>query len=603
MFNLSRKGQLEFLDHLAANQAAAFIETSMARWLSNQLPAIGKYDVTARDLTVVSHVRNKSLKHFVPEFTADEAVRWSLLAEIDDLLLAYTTASTDAYIALLKEKIEDESHFSAQIIATAPSITYVYDVPSGTVAYISAKVEEVLGYTPAEIRSLDNVVAALIHPDDIPVMQEELVKVMADDEGKTYYSDYRFRSRDGSLHWLRNYAVVYHRDQEGRPTQLLGSAYDVTQEKLTSLALQKRESQLLEAQAIGRTGSFEWDIINDHSESSPELRKIFETTHRQTLAQMMERVHPQDRDQLREAINESFRSGIYHAEFRYIGKDAMKVIESNGRVSYTEDGRPATLIGTIQDITERKRAEEILTQKSRDLEQSNAYLQEFAYVASHDLKEPLRKIGMFSNIILSTDWDHLTDKTKINFEKINDAARRMQQLIEGILSYSSLTSQISPERYPLQAALDEALSNLEFRIREAGATITGDPLPEADVVPFQMQQLFQNLLSNALKFARRDVPPVIRITHRYVNGLPGLTVLETAHTYLEISVADNGIGFNDPGGDKVFGLFKRMHDRSAYEGSGVGLAICRKIVENHGGTISASSILGEGSVFTFTLPA
>lgn len=599
IFHFSRQGQQEFLSYLSQNNVSGHIEVSMQRWLTNQLPTIGKYDVTATDITLAGLVRSKTLKSFLTNYAVAPEQLWGLNTEIDELIHAYTTASTDAYIGLLKEKIEEEAHFSANIVTASPSITYIYEISSKKVLYVSQKVEGVLGYTAEEILRAEDVFASLLHPDDVPILFENMQKVILDEEKKTYYSDYRFKDKDGAYHWIRNYVVPYKKDAKGMAVQLLGAAFDVTLEKETALALQERETQLLEAQAIGKIGSFKWDIIRDDSESSPELRKIFETTGRQSLAQMMEKLHPHDKERMQKDIADSFKTGYFKSEFRYLSSAGYKVIESTGKVFYTEEGAPATLIGTIQDITERKRFEESLVQKSLDLEHSNAQLQEFAYVASHDLKEPLRKIGMFSNIILSTDWDNLSDSTKINFEKINTAAKRMQQLIEGILSYSSLTAKVQKEPYPLQQALQEAIDSLEFKIKDSHADIEYEPLPAVPVVAFQMQQLFLNLISNALKFSRKGIPPHIRISNREVDSIHRL---DNPGKHIEISVQDNGIGFSKEASDKVFGLFKRLHTRSDYEGSGVGLAICKKIVENHGGTIWAVSEEGVGTTFSFTLP-
>ncbi|MDB5197971.1 MAG: domain S-box protein [Flaviaesturariibacter sp.] len=599
IIELSRKGQLEFLTYLSENNFEEHLEVTRQRWLNNQLPTIGKYDVTATDITLTSLVRSKALKSFLLQYPATLEELWKLGGEIDALIHAYTTSSTDSYISLLKEKIEEEAHFSSNIVTASPGITYIYEVATRKVIYVSQKAEDLLGYSKEEITGSEDIFSTLLYPDDKPILFENLEKVIRDEERKTYYSDYRFSDKDGNYHWLRNYVVPYKKEASGIAVQILGFAFEVTQEKETALALEERERQLLEAQAIGKIGSFKWDIIRDDSVSSPELRKIFETTDRQTLAQMMERVHPHDKQRVQKDIADSFKSGFYRSQFRYLGKAGYKVIESTGKVFFTEDGTPSTLIGTIQDITERKRFEENLLQKTLDLEQSNAQLQEFAYVASHDLKEPLRKIGMFSNIILSTDWDNLSGTTKVNFEKINVAAKRMQQLIEGILSYSSLTAKVQKEDYPLQTALEEAIESLEFKIKDSHAVIEYDPLPKAPVVAFQVQQLFLNLLSNALKFARKGVAPHIRVTSRKVVNLDRL---QGSGNLLEVSIEDNGIGFSQEASDRIFGLFKRLHAKTDFEGSGVGLAICKKIVENHGGTISAISKEGVGSTFSFTLP-
>ncbi len=450
---------------------------------------------------------------------------------------------------------------------------------------------------------MPNLIAQLTHPEDLPVVGRFVQGIIEDSSGSIHQAEYRFKNKEGQYQWLRCYAVAYKRDSTGQPTHLLGVAYDITKEKDITDALQKSEKQLLEAQAIARIGSYEWNIDADTSVSSPQLRKIFEAESRQNFAEMMDKVHPDDKEKLRVALAASFTTGEFHCEYRYLAPSGEKVIDARGVVSFDESRKPLTLVGTIQDITIRKSVEESLLQKTLELEHSNERLQEFATVASHDLKEPLRKIGMFSNIIMASEWDNLPEKTKGNIQKISDAAARMQQLIEGILSYSAIDAQAEKQSYSLEEALQEAITNLEYRINDTNATVTSDGLPQAVVYPFQMQQLFQNLIANALKFSKKEVPPRIHISHTIV---PPEDVkeyhLQPSDRYLQISVTDNGIGFNEAAREKIFGLFQRLHSKAAYEGSGLGLAICRRIVEKHGGVIYATSQEQVGSTFIITLP-
>jgi light-regulated signal transduction histidine kinase (bacteriophytochrome) len=179
----------------------------------------------------------------------------------------------------------------------------------------------------------------------------------------------------------------------------------------------------------------------------------------------------------------------------------------------------------------------------------------------------------------------------------------MQKLIEGILSYSSFDTSTAKERTNLEQVFREALNNLEFQITETGAIITSDSLPVAEVYPFQMQQLFQNLVGNALKFTSKDKAPQINITHSVQTGdKPADKNLQPAKAYLHINITDNGIGFSNDMAEKVFGIFQRLHSKAEYEGSGLGLAICKKIAGNHGGVITAVSQEGAGSTFTVILP-
>jgi signal transduction histidine kinase len=210
---------------------------------------------------------------------------------------------------------------------------------------------------------------------------------------------------------------------------------------------------------------------------------------------------------------------------------------------------------------------------------------------------------MFTNIIMTSDWDSLPERTKTNIQKISDAAIRMQKLIEGVLSYSSINAQVKKEKASLEALLQEAIRNLEYKVQETGAAIVSDGLPEAEVIPLQMQQLFQNLIVNALKFSKKMVTPEVRIAHRFLSANQVQNKqLATAKRYLQIDISDNGIGFGQEAAEKIFGLFQRLHNRSDYEGSGIGLAICKRIVENHEGVISATSEVGVGSTFSVILP-
>jgi signal transduction histidine kinase len=350
----------------------------------------------------------------------------------------------------------------------------------------------------------------------------------------------------------------------------------------------KQEKQLLEAQALAHIGSFDWNIVNDTSESTPELRRIFEADHRQTFDEMMAHVHGDDKRKLRHALHEAFTSGTYGCEFRYLAKSGIKVLEGKGIVAFDGAGKPIKMTGTVQDITRRKQIEENLLKKTLELERSNIQLQEFASVASHDLKEPLRKIVTFADLTLQSEKQALSEKGKTNLQKVIDSAIRMQQLIEAVLSYSAVGIEVEKQRCNLEELLQDTIALIEGRIKDSSAVITTDGLPQVEAVPYQMQQLFQNLIINALKFSKKGEQPRIDIKHKVLSSEEvNSRHIQPASQYLEISVSDNGIGFPEDAKEKIFGLFQRLHGKSAYEGSGIGLSICRKIAENHGGIINA----------------
>ncbi|MGZ5221455.1 MAG: sensor histidine kinase, partial [Chitinophagaceae bacterium] len=271
----------------------------------------------------------------------------------------------------------------------------------------------------------------------------------------------------------------------------------------------------------------------------------------------------------------------------------------------TDDkGNITQVIGAALDITRRKEMERTILQNTHQLEQSNASLEEFAYVASHDLKEPLRKISTFGDRLMTSHMDKLDADAQIYLRKIVEASQRMQNMISDLLSISRISGNRAFELTSLQKIVEDTLQTLEFKIEQQGATIQYDVLPEASVIPSQFRQLFQNLIANSLKFVREDVPPVIVITCEVAKDEEIKNYqLAKASTYLKISFSDNGIGFEKEHAQKVFSIFQRLHGRSEYEGSGIGLAICKKIIEHHGGVIFADAELNKGATFTIILPA
>ena len=257
-------------------------------------------------------------------------------------------------------------------------------------------------------------------------------------------------------------------------------------------------------------------------------------------------------------------------------------------------------IATYLDITEIELQAQALEAHAQRLEASNRELQEFAYVASHDLQEPLRKIEAFADRLVRKYAKTLPEDGQMFIDRMQNAAGRMRQLISALLSYSRVTSNKSElVKIDLTKVLTEVVSDLQIRIEEAKATIRHGELPSLEADPTQMRQLLQNILSNALKFRKKGVDPVITIEGRIKQPvLPG----DPQAGWVVVSIADNGIGFDNAYKDQIFKIFQRLHGRMEYEGTGIGLATCRKIVDRHAGTIDADGRPGEGTTFTVTLP-
>ena len=350
----------------------------------------------------------------------------------------------------------------------------------------------------------------------------------------------------------------------------------------------------------------------------------------------MSAVHPDDVPALAAAWRAALsgQTPRLHHEYRLrrVADGAYRWMLSVAVPSH-DDAGAVEWVGTLTDIDEQKRASEYLERMVRDrtlelshanealrgeveerghaeareraagveLLRSNHELEQFAYVASHDLQEPLRKIQAFGDRLHHRFHDQLAEQGRDYIDRMLSSAVRMRRLIDDLLMFSRVTTKPqSPVPIDLDAILAGVLTDLEVGIEKAGATVVVGSLPEIEADPMQMRQLFQNLIGNALKFAAPDTPPRLRIFADRAEPPAGDA---PAGDWWRISFEDNGIGFDEKYTDRIFQVFQRLHGRDEYEGTGVGLAICRKIAERHGGEINAKSRPGAGATFTVTLPA
>lgn len=242
-----------------------------------------------------------------------------------------------------------------------------------------------------------------------------------------------------------------------------------------------------------------------------------------------------------------------------------------------------------------------LVAKNEELELKNHELQQFSWVVSHDLKEPLRKIQIFINII--------KDKYLVEDDKATDyvnrtvkAAERMQNLISDLLEYSRLSAKVSPEKVILGDLVQEVIADFDYLIESKNATIVSNNLPTIKGIPTQLRQVFQNLIGNSLKFIKEDTQPLIEVSSEIIETRSFDSVINDSGAYCRITVKDNGIGFDDQYLNKIFMIFQSLSDRKIYEGTGIGLAIAKKIIEKHNGLITAKSTVGEGATFIMVLP-
>ncbi|MDF2191552.1 response regulator [Paraflavitalea sp. CAU 1676] len=322
-----------------------------------------------------------------------------------------------------------------------------------------------------------------------------------------------------------------------------------------------------------------------------------------------------------ENIFKGYRTGAVDYIYKPINSDLLRakvsvyidLYQKNRRLQIQEQKLKAINKNLENEIAERKASEEKVKQLNRQLlgnitllESANRDLDRFAFMASHDLQEPLRKIRTFSDLLATKYKEALDGDANSYINRIQNAASRMQSLIKDILAFSKLTGEKDNFEFTdLNILLDEAMGDLEVTIREKEAHISIlEPLPALEVKPGLIRPLFYNLISNALKYSKEKVAPHITIRYELTSGQGSRIVdnREMAGKYCRIFVEDNGIGFDQIYAEQVFEMFRRLHVSSAFEGTGIGLALCKKIVEKHHGFITATSKANEGTTFTITLP-
>ncbi len=306
---------------------------------------------------------------------------------------------------------------------------------------------------------------------------------------------------------------------------------------------------------------------------------------------------------LNEYVTNVFSGGRTEVEKEISGKFYKASVYSHAG----DDDDQENIIGVLllKDVSELNRKQRELEVRVHQLDRSNRELQQFAYVASHDLQEPLRKIMSFGERLTRKYGDLLMGEGQEYITRMNNAAQRMEALINDLLSFSRATRSDLPfEPTDLNDILAEVLTDMDAAERTKAIITLPDNLPVVEAIPSQMRQLFQNLLNNALKFTKAGQLPVVDIRHRRISGadLPAVPALLPEKSYSVIEIQDQGIGFDPINAERIFTIFQRLHGRSEYDGTGVGLAICKKIVVNHEGVIFADATVGQGALFTVILP-
>ncbi len=383
-----------------------------------------------------------------------------------------------------------------------------------------------------------------------------------------------------------------------------------------NLKILKQKNELLEtfkesttqSEIISKHGNWIWNVEANTFEFSDNLfRLLGEEPHSftSTLENFISFVHPDDLNKFTDQMAKMMEDeDLPFIHYRIVQKNgSVKFFKSYGKVLIDSEENKK-LLGTTADITDEIENFRLIEQRNLELERNNKELASFNYVASHDLQEPLRKIQTFISRLEDKEQQNLSANGKVYIERIKSSSSRMRALIDDLLQFSRTNkSEEALEYSNINILLETAKHDLAEIISDKRARISSDTIPSMKVIPFQLKQLFLNLISNSLKYSRDNTAPIISITYSETKSkdLPKVRFSKYS-VYHTITIKDNGIGFDQEYAEKIFVLFNRLHNKNEYSGTGIGLSICKKIVENHYGYITAVGNVDKGSTFTVYLP-
>ena len=486
---------------------------------------------------------------------------------------------------------ESEERYALTLDAVNDGL-WDWNVQSGD-ALFSPRYYALLGYDDGEFPANYASWRLLVHPEDLARVEEELR--LSIETGKGFAFDLQMKLKFGGWRWVSTRGRVVERDAAGKALRLVGTLSDITERKRAEEALRKLEERFRSMFAQAPLGIAFIDSLTGHiDEVNPRFAEIAgRSMEEMAIIDWMRITHPDDvqEDLDNMALLNAGKISGFHMEKRYLHHDGTPVwINMSIAPILVEDKAHPRHLCMIEDITERKHVEEKLAAVAAELERSNNDLEQFASIAAHDLQEPLRMVASYTQLLAERYEGQLDEKARKYIAYAVDGAVRMQRLVNDLLTYARVGTRGNPiEPTDAGRVLGQAIGDLATAIEESRAVVTHEELPLVRADASQLRQLFQNLLANALKFRSEEVPRV------------HVSARDEGRDWV-FAVRDNGIGIDRQYAERVFVVFQRLHTRRDYPGTGIGLALCKRIVERHGGRIWFESEPGKGSTFLFTVP-
>ena len=483
-----------------------------------------------------------------------------------------------------RKQAEEEIRKLSRAVSQTSSLIIITD-KEGCIEYVNPKFTEVSGYSLEEVVGKN---ARLFKSGTLPDLKYagmwKSLKL-----GNEWRGEFHNRKKNGEFFWVSASISPIH-DEKNEITHFIAVEEDITEQKRMEETLQASETRYRGIFEGVQDAIFVESLTGEILDVNARACEMFGYSRQEMLVKTVDDLVPEGHlaiipgDSAAAIIPDN---PVETVNVRSSGETFP--VEITTRLQ--EIGQETVMLVVVRDITERKRVQKALEQSKLDLERSNTDLERFASIASHDLREPLRAVSGFANLLAKHYGDRLDAEAEEYIDYILDGTKRLQGLIDALLAYSQVGTRgnaFKPTN--CEEIIKRVTSNLTVAIEESEAVLTHDPLPTVMGDRVQLEQLFQNLISNAIKFRGKDRPEVhIGLVNKNVEW--------------EFSIQDNGIGIDPQFTDRIFVIFQRLHTQDEYPGAGLGLAICKRIVERHGGHIWVESEFGKGSTFYFTIPA